>query len=153
MRNDAASDEPMTAIEFHFNVPDRMAYTCRLLRKAARQGAGVAVTGPAATLGLLDSLLWSFDAIEFVPHVRLRGGEKPAARLRRTPLWLVDQPEEAIHQPVLVNLGAEPPRGFETFPRLIEVVGSDDEERASGRGRWKHYASRGYPISRHEVAA
>lgn len=143
----------MTAVEFHFNVPERLAYACRLLRKAARQGAGVAVTGPTATLGQLDGMLWSFDQIEFVPHLRLRTGESSRPRLRRTPLWLVEQPEQASHYPVLVNLGIEPPGGFESFLRLIEVVGVDDDDRASGRARWKYYASRGYPISRREVGA
>lgn len=143
----------MTAVEFHFNVPDRLGYACRLLRKAARQGAGVAVTAPASTLGRLDSLLWSFDPVEFVPHVLLRGDESVRPTLQHTPLWLVERPEQAGHQPVLVNLGSESPVGFETFLRLIEVVGTDDEDRASGRARWKHYASRGYPISQREVGA
>ena len=34
----------MTEIEFHFNVHDKLAYTCRLLRKACRTGARAVVT-------------------------------------------------------------------------------------------------------------
>ena len=143
----------MTAVEFHFNAPDRLAYACRLLRKAVRQGAGVAVSAPDDVLTRLDSLLWSFDPIEFVPHVRLRGGESIAPRLQATPVWLVESPEQAAHMPVLVNLGLDPPLGFESFPRLIEVVSTEPDDRAGGRERWKHYASRGYPISRREVVA
>ena len=29
----------MTGVEFHFNAPDKLAYACRLLRKAAAKGA------------------------------------------------------------------------------------------------------------------
>ena len=141
----------MTAVEFHFNAADRLAYVCRLLRKAARQGAGVAVSAPLETLTRLDSLLWTFDPIEFVPHVRLRGDERVAPRLQATPVWLVESAEQAAHHPVLVNLGAGAPTGFESFRRLIEVIGVHDDDRADGRMRWKHYASRGYPITGCEV--
>jgi len=141
----------MTAVEFHYNAADRLAYACRLLRKAVRQGSRVAVTAPGETLTRLDALLWSFDPIEFIPHVRLRAGESLPARLLPTPVWLVDAAEQAAHQPVLVNLGVEPPAGFESFARLIEVVSAQPDDRERARLRWKHYASRGYPIIRREV--
>ena len=52
---------------------------------------------------------------------------------------------------VLVNLGAEPPVGFESYAKLIEIVSTSDAEREAARSRWRHYAKRGYPIARHEV--
>ena len=144
----------MTEVQFHFNVPDRLLYACRLLRKALRSGAsGVAVTAPAPTLATLDRLLWTFDAQEFIPHVLLRAGEAPAPRLARTPIWLVPRADMAAHHPVLVHLGDEPAVGFESFARLIEVVSTDDAEREAARRRWKHYAARGYAIQKHEVGA
>ena len=60
----------MAAVAFHFGMADRLAYSCRLLRKASRAGARVVVTGEAATLDQLDRLLWVFDPLEFVPHWR-----------------------------------------------------------------------------------
>jgi DNA polymerase-3 subunit chi len=144
----------MTEVQFHFNVPDRLAYACRLLRKALRSGAsGVAVSGPSATLSRLDRLLWTFDPQEFLPHVLLRGADAPPPRLRRTPIWLVERAEQGAHHPVLVHLGDEPAVGFESFGRLIEVVSTDAEEREAARRRWKHYAGRGYEIRKHEVGA
>ncbi|HEV7915783.1 MAG TPA: DNA polymerase III subunit chi [Albitalea sp.] len=142
----------MTEVQFHFNVPERLPYACRLLRKALRSGAsGVAVSGPAATLSRLDRTLWTFDPQEFIPHVLLRAGEALPARLRRTPIWLVEQPELASRHPVLVHLGDEPAVGFESFTRLIEIVSTDAEERDAARRRWKHYAGRGYAIQKFEV--
>jgi len=143
----------MTEVLFHFNVPDRLLYACRLLRKAVRSGTGVAVSAPAATLARLDRALWTFDAQEFLPHLLLRAGEEPPPRLQRTPIWLVERAEQAAHHPVLVHLGEEPAEGFESFTRLIEIVSTDAAERDAARRRWKHYAARGYAIERHEVSA
>jgi len=143
----------MTKVSFHFNVPHRLGYACRLLRKATRQGSRVAATGPAALLAELDRALWTFDPIEFVPHVRVAGGQALPERLRDTPVCLLEDLAGAPHHDVLLNLGAEPPAGFESFERLIEIVSTDDADRGAARLRWKHYATRGYAIEKHEVDA
>jgi DNA polymerase III subunit chi len=142
----------MTDVDFHFNAPDRLAYACRLLRKAMRKGSCVAVTGPAGTLDTVDRLLWTFEDTEFVPHLRLRRGAVAPPRLQRTPVWLVDEAAQAVHLPVLVNLGDEPVGGFETFARLIEIVDQDAPAREAARARWRHYQSRGYKLTGHEVS-
>jgi DNA polymerase III subunit chi len=143
----------MTEVAFHFNVGDPLGYACRLLRKALRAGAQVAVVAPPDRLRELDGALWSFDALEFLPHVRLAAGAQPPARLSATPLWLVERAADAPPVPVLVNLCEEVAPGFESFERLIEIVGSDEADRQAGRQRWKHYTDRGYAIERHEVGA
>lgn len=143
----------MTEITFHFNVGDRSAYACRLLRKAARRGARVTVTGPGDALALLDRELWAFDPIEFIPHLQLRPGATPGPRAETTPIWLVEDPSRLDRHDVLLNLGTTLPAGFESFEKLIEIVSTAEDDRAAARMRWKHYASRGYPITRHEVAA
>jgi DNA polymerase-3 subunit chi len=142
----------MTEVQFHFNVPDRLLYACRLLRKALRSGAsGVAVSGPGATLSKLDRTLWTFEPHEFIPHLLLRPGDAVPPRLRRTPIWLVEQAQEAVHHPVLVHLGEAPVAGFESFRRLIEIVSTDPREREDARVRWKHYAGRGYELQRFDA--
>lgn len=143
----------MTEVSFHFNVPDRLGYACRLLRKATRQGARVTVTGEPAVLAGLDRALWSFEPTEFLPHLLLRRGEAASERHRSTPVCLTEDPAGSLHHDVLVNLGDATPTGFESFARVIEIVSTDAEERSAARTRWKHYAARGYAIERHEVAA
>ena len=143
----------MTEISFHFNVPDRTGYTCRLLRKALRKGAQIVVTGAPPVLAQLDRALWEFDPLEFVPHVMPRAGQALAPRLRTTPVWLVADVAQAGHHDVLVNLHDDAPAGFESFARVIEIVTADEADRIAARARWKHYATRGYAIERHEVAA
>ncbi|MFT3665682.1 DNA polymerase III subunit chi [Piscinibacter sp.] len=143
----------MTRVSFHFNVPQRLVYACRLLRKATRQNARIAVTGEARQLAELDRALWSFEPTEFIPHVLLRDGQALPERLRDTPVCLMPTPVGAPHHDVLLNLGAQPPAGFESFERLIEIVSTDEADRAAARARWKHYAARGYAIDKHEVEA
>jgi DNA polymerase-3 subunit chi len=143
----------MTRVSFHFNVPQRLEYACRLLRKATRQNARITVTGGAPVLAELDRVLWSFEPTEFIPHVLLTDGQALPDRLADTPVCLTATLAGAPHHDVLLNLGAEPPAGFESFERLIEIVSTDDDDRNAARVRWKHYAARGYAIEKHEVPA
>ena len=138
----------MTEIRFHFNVPDKLLYACRLLRKAYASGALVAVTAEPETLGKLDQLLWSFSATDFVPHCRI--GEAAGQTAGRSVL-LVDSPAVCTHHSVLVNLGLNVPAEFERFERFIEVVSDATDERLSGRIRWKHYMERGYSLQKYDV--
>jgi DNA polymerase-3 subunit chi len=68
-------------------------------------------------------------------------------------VWLVADLAQAGHHDVLVNLFDAAPAGFESFARVIEIVTPDENDRAAARQRWKHYASRGYAIEKHEVAS
>lgn len=142
----------MTEVTFHFNVPDRTDYTCRLLRKAVRKGAVVVVAGPSSVLAEVDRALWAFDPVEFLPHVLLRAGEPVPPRARAAPVWLLEDARQTERHDVLLNLGTEAPQGFESFARLIEIVSPDAADRGGARLRWKHYLARGYAIERHEAA-
>jgi DNA polymerase-3 subunit chi len=139
----------MTEVAFHFNVPDKLEYGCRLLRKAWGSGARVVVTGEAETLRRLDQLLWTFSPLEFVPHCRL---DAPPATVAATPVLLAADLADCPHHDVLVNLGQQVPAGFERFERFIELVTLADDDRVAARGRWKHYADRGYAMKRHDLA-
>jgi DNA polymerase III subunit chi len=141
----------MTEVTFHFNAPDKLGHACRLLRKAVASGAKVVVTGDSALLRELDVALWTFSALDFVPHCL--GSASAPAVMSASPVVLVESGRAAPHQHVLVNLADGVPDGFERFERLIEVVTVQDEERERGRQRWKHYADRGYAIKRENIAA
>lgn len=140
----------MTEVAFHFNVPDKLAYGCRLLRKAWGSGARVVVTAEPDTLERLDAMLWTFSALEFVPHCRITA---PAATLAASPVLLVSTLTDCPHHEVLVNLGQDVPPGFERFERFIELVTLADADRAAARNRWKHYTDRGYAMNRHDLAS
>lgn len=138
----------MTQVDFHTGLEDKLAYTCRLLRKAYRSRARVVVTGDAAQLARLDQLLWTFDVGEFIPHARLRAGEQPAARLSPTPLWLAERPADVATCDVLVNLGPAPLADAPLPPRTIELVARTDDDVAAGRQRWRaHLAAGRTPVN------
>lgn len=138
----------MTEIAFHFNAADKLAYTCRLLRKAVTSGARVVVTAEPSALQKLDVALWTFSALDFLPHCPANAAP---GMLACSPIVLTEAPTGAPHQQVLVNLSDDVPEGFERFERLIEVVSRDDADRHAARHRWKHYADRGYAIVRHDL--
>ncbi len=139
----------MTEVAFHFNAPDKLAYACRLLRKAVAAGSKVVVTAPAEALARLDTLLWTFSQTDFIAHVRLPADE-PLSGV--SPVALTDSPAGAVpHRQVLLNLGQAMPAGFDQYQRVIEVVSLDEEDRQLARGRWKQYTELGYPIVRHDL--
>lgn len=129
-------------IEFHSGLGEPLGHACRLLRKAQGAGARVLVHGPAATLDQLDQMLWTFDALSFVPHLRLRRGARPTPAQQRTPTWLVDDVAAVPDRDVLVNVGSTVVDGWETFARVIELVPADAAASAAARQRWRVYAER-----------
>ncbi|MDR1969653.1 MAG: DNA polymerase III subunit chi [Burkholderiaceae bacterium] len=139
-----------TEVAFHFNVPDKLAYACRLLRKACAAGASVGVVAPPALLSDLDAALWSFSALDFIPHCRAGA---PADVLAHTPIVLAADAAALPHSGVLLHLGEVVPDGFERFQRVIELVGIADGDRAQARQRWRHYAGLGYAIQQHDLTA
>ncbi|MFM8901134.1 MAG: DNA polymerase III subunit chi [Burkholderiales bacterium] len=144
----------MTEIQFHFNVPDRLAYACRLLRKAMRTVRGISVLGEASEMEHLNRQLWSFEPSEFLPHLLLRASEKPTPALTTTPIWLLtDLAQAPCDHKVLVNLGVEPVTEPDRYQRLVEIVSRDQGDRDAARLRWRHYAGLGLPIEKFEVSA
>jgi DNA polymerase-3 subunit chi len=138
----------VTDISFHFNVSDKLLYTCRLLRKAACSGAKLVVTGADETLQQLDQLLWTFSATEFLPHCSERAAPPV---FQRSPLLLAESLQSVPFHDVLVNLGTQIPNGFEHFVRIVEVVGKDDDDRHFARQRWKQYSTSGFDLTRHDL--
>jgi DNA polymerase-3 subunit chi len=143
----------VTEVEFHTGVADRVAFACRLLRKAYRSGARVLVTASTDVLIDLDRALWACEERDFLPHVRVPGSA--AAVRRRTPIWLaaaspVAADTEAGPAPrLLVNLGAEAPGELQALDRLIEVLSTDADDIDRGRARWRAYKAAGLAIVHH----
>jgi DNA polymerase-3 subunit chi len=72
--------------------------------------------------------------------------------LEHSAVWLVEDASRASDLPVLVNLGESVSESFESFGRLIELVGDTEVDREAGRLRWKQYVARGYTPRKHEAA-
>lgn len=138
----------MTRIDFYSNVESKLHTVCKIAARAIRSRCRVIILTPDATIGRsIDKLLWTYKPISFLPHVEISA---PAAN--RTPILIADELEAPPHTDVLINLTDECPPTFSRFERLIEIVGTDSEDKLVARGRWKHYKDRGYSIIHHDFA-
>ncbi len=143
----------MAEVAFHFNVPERTAYICRLLRKVWRSGRRAHVVLDAAELHALDIALWTFAADEFLPHATQHA---PVHVLARSPIVLADESLSAPEGAVWINLQPHVPEAWRAAPvgqRIIEVVTRDEVDRQGARQRWRWYASQGHQLVRHDLAA
>ena len=139
----------MTDIAFHFNAPDKQGYVCRFARKALRHGARLVILGDAAALKKLSPRLWSVSATDFLAHASQTDG---AQLMAASPIVLTERLQDLPHHDVLVNLTTQVPAEFAQFSRVVEIVSSTDEmDRQEARTRWRHYASRGFSIVRHDL--
>ncbi|WP_180126898.1 DNA polymerase III subunit chi [Rhodoferax sp. BLA1] len=138
----------MSTAAFHFNVDNRLHYTCRLVRKAVAAGNRLVVTGSDDTLAQLDRDLWALSATEFLPHCH---GADPAPLARRSPVLLCESLDGVAVRDVLINLAELVPQGAQGFERVIEVVTVDPLERSLARLRWKHYSQAGVKLVQHDL--
>ncbi len=137
----------MTRIDFHTNIPDKIAYACRLVRKARAANCNVVLLADTQQLMALDDALWTFSEQDFLPHVMASDALAP-----KTPVILTgDDNIELPHHQILINLTANAPTHFAHFERLFEVISSDDADKSAGRERYRFYQQRGYPLT-HIVA-
>jgi DNA polymerase-3 subunit chi len=134
----------VTRIDFHFNVDHRVHYACRVTRKARAAGKRlVAYARNPERLAQYDATLWTFSALDFLPHVYV-GSPLAAA----TPILLALDAGAAPASDVLLTLDDDPPPEFEAlfarYERVVEVVSRDDADRLRARSRFKAYKERGF---------
>lgn len=139
----------MTGVAFHFNVPDKPAYLCRLLRKVTNAGMRAIVLAPPSLVREVDQALWTFSQEDFISHAL---NTDSASMQERSAVLLATQECDASLRQVLVNCLPEVPAGFIKFERVVEIVGADDGDRAWARQRWKQYTQQGFELIRHDVA-
>ena len=133
----------MTRIDFYHYAEDKLRYACRLAATVADRDSRLVVYSPdEQVLSAFDRLLWTYQSTRFVPHCR--AGESAAPE---TPVILASGETSLPHRDVLLNLGDDWPPFFASFERLLEIVGTDEEDKARARGRFVFYRKRGYDIN------
>lgn len=138
----------MTRIDFHTNIPDKVAYACRLARKAlAAKGRLLMLADSPEQAAALDQALWTFSDTDFLPHVR--AGDALAGQ---TPIVVTDNDQdEPPHFDMLVNLSQHTPAHFARFARVFEIISTDDADAAAGRKRYVAYKQQDHQLT-HFVA-
>ena len=138
----------MTSIDFYFNAAQRLEVACRLAGKAAAQGKRMLIYAPGADLAQrIDQMLWTWHPISFVPHCFAADALAP-----ETPVLIAADADSAPDCEVLMNLAPECPEFFARYPRLLEIVSRDEDDRKAGRARYAWYRDRGYAIRNHDLA-
>lgn len=124
----------------------RAAFACRLAEKAYRLDNTVHILATnRADAERLDELLWSFRDGSFVPHhvVGISNLESPVT------IGCDDDPIEP--RDLLINLCDEIPPGADSFPRVAELVTSDEDCRQQSRRRYAKYRDQGHEIETHKI--
>jgi DNA polymerase-3 subunit chi len=137
----------MTRIDFYSNAEPKLHIACQLVAKAFREQVPVVIYAPdPGTARDFDKLLWTYQAIGFVPHCLAGDPLSP-----ETPVVIAADDSGSSHYRILLNLHGESPPAFSRFERLIEIVGPDDEDRQRARTRFRFYRDRGYKIDHHDL--
>lgn len=138
----------MTRIDFHTNIPDKLAYACRLARKAyAAKAKVVVLVDSAAQAEALDAALWTVSDTDFIPHVF---ADDPLAAV--TPIVVTfDEAVALPHHDMLVNLTRRTPAKLDEFARVFEIISLDEDDAAAGRQRYSAYKKQSYRLT-HFVA-
>lgn len=139
----------MQKIDFHYNVPNRLRYACLVARTVYRRGLKLAIwSADERRLRELNSLLWRFDDLAFLPHVH---ADSPLAK--ETPILLSTRLESLNGDVLLLlddNLPPEWEQRFDRFSRIIDVVSTDPIELQASRNRFRAYRAAGVELAAYD---
>lgn len=142
----------MSRVDFYvLNQPgqhSRQMFACRLAEKAYRLDKTVHIhTRNRADAERLDELLWTFRDGSFVPHECVAGGGARA----ESPITIGFETDAVEPRDLLINLCDDIPACAEAFPRVAELVTSDDDSKQLSRRRFADYRERGYTLETHKL--
>ena len=126
----------------------RHQFACRLAEKAYRLNNTVHIKVTDAAAGQqLDDLLWTFRDGSFVPHeISATASAEPVSPVT---IGHDDRPE--VKPDLLINLGDAIPENMSSFPRVAEVVTSDESSKTQSRERFAQYRDQGHTLNTHKL--
>ena len=142
----------MARVDFYILAqPDeraRQLLACKLAEKAWRLDHSVYIHAKdRADAERLDELLWTFRDGSFVPHGlagRVDGTES-------SPIMIGYDDARIGERDLLINLCDEIPSFVEGFPRVAELVTSDESSRNLSRRRYAQYRDQGHELNTHRL--
>lgn len=127
----------------HAGEISRWRFACRLADKAYKLDNSIYILAPdAAAAERLDELLWTWHDGSFLPHELAPGKSGAPVTIGSVPAGPAD---------LLINLSDDIPEGIDTFPRVAEIVTSDEETRRAGRMRFSRYRDEGHTLETHDL--
>jgi len=142
----------MARVDFYLlkqsGVESRHAFACRLAEKAYRLDNTVHIhTVDESDASRIDDLLWTFRDGSFVPHDSASGAKSASPSPVRISCGAADvEPCD-----LLINLCDDIPAFAEAFPRVAELVSSDDSCKLESRKRFAAYREKGHTLETHNV--
>ncbi|MDE0754063.1 MAG: DNA polymerase III subunit chi [Woeseiaceae bacterium] len=126
----------------------RQQFACKLAEKAYRLENSVHIqVADQASEKTLDELLWTFRDGSFVPHEVLASSGATA----HVPVTIGYDKLPEKEPDLLINLGITIPDNAAAFPRVAEVVTSDDDSLAQSRQRFVQYRDKGHSLDTHKL--
>lgn len=142
----------MSRIDFYVlpdaGEPARQRFACRLAEKVYKLDNTVHIaTGDRQRAEQLDELLWTFRDGSFVPHEIVAPNLEPLG----SPITIGYGAADVGSVDLLINLTDEPPRDAAAFPRIAEIVTSDEDSRQRSRRRFADYRDNGHTLDTHKL--
>ena len=145
----------MTKVDFYLlgeGADSRERIACRLAEKAWRLGNRVYLLAPdQAAAQALDELLWTFSQGSFVPHALCKQEEDADHHADNHPVLIGHAEPPAAFSDVLISLVPDVPAWFGRFTRVVEMVGTNEDDKTRARERFRFYRERGYPLETHNL--
>ena len=142
----------MARVDFYLlkqtGLPSRQSFACRLAEKAYRLENTVHIhVGDRAGAERLDELLWTFRDGSFVPHHTL----SESGSQQDSPVTIGCGEVDVPQRDLLINLSDEVPAFAKAFPRVAELVTSDEGCKQLSRKRFAEYRDQGNTLETHNV--
>ncbi len=126
----------------------RHTLACKLAEKAYRLDNSVYIHAKThQDAEHLNELLWTFRDGSFVPHALTGVDDDTAA----SPVMIGCTADGVESRDLLINLCDEIPAFADAFPRVAEVVTSDENCRILSRKRFTEYRDKGHSIQTHKL--
>ncbi len=118
---------------------------CKLAEKAWRLENSIHIHAMTqADAERLDELLWTFRDGSFVPH-ELLGSDT------ESPITIGHGDQDVTPRDFLISLCDEIPSFANTFPRVAELVTSEENCKLLSRKRYAEYREQGHQLNTHKI--
>ena len=140
----------MKQIDFHYHVPNRSLYACKLVKKVTGlQMSVVLFSSNVDFLKLVYDDLWRFEDMTFISHA---WADSEYARDTNV-LFATDLKKIKPHD-VLILLDDNVPedwmQSFEKFNRIVDIVGTSEAELQTSRARFRLYKASGVALKAYD---
>ena len=142
----------MTRVDFYVlpaaDDRSRQQFACRLAEKAYRLNNTIHIrTTDSRATEVLDELLWTYRDGSFVPHeIANASGAEP-----QSPITIGHADSPRHQTDLMINLSEQVPAESASFPRVAEIVTSDEAARQQSRKRYAQYRDLGHTLETHKI--